>query len=138
MFELTCVESLMYMNVFLWKLIKTIFAKKKNIIMEVIYRPPGTEMRIFNEIMSSLLNALNNENKYCYLMGDYNINLLNYGKHKETSGFVNLFHSYSFISLINKPTRLAGQNATLIDTIFTNCFNHLRNTSLYRIRRLVK
>ena len=48
-------------------------------------------------------------------MGDYNINLLNYGKHKETSEFVNLFHSYFFISLINKPTRLAGQNATLID-----------------------
>ena len=61
-------------------------------------------------------------------MGDYNVNLLNYGKHKETSEFVNLFHSYSFISLINKPTRLAGQNATLIDNIFTNCFNHLENT----------
>ena len=96
--------------------------------MGVIYRPPGTEMQIFNENISSLLNALKNENKYCYLMGDYNVNLLNYGKHKETSEFVNLFHSYSFISLINKPTRLVGQNATLIDNIFTNCFNHLENT----------
>ena len=96
--------------------------------MGVIYGLPGTEMQIFNDNMSSLLNALKNENKYCYLMGDYNVNLLNYGKHKETSEFVNLFHSYSFISLINKPTRLAGQNATLIDNIFTNCFNHLENT----------
>ena len=59
-------------------------------------------MQIFNENMNSPLNAL----KYCYLMGDYNVNLLNYGKHKETSEFVNLFHSYSFISLINKPTRM--------------------------------
>ena len=42
-------------------------------------------MQIFNENMSSLLNALKNENKYP--MGDYNINLLNYGKHKETSEF---------------------------------------------------
>ena len=96
--------------------------------MGVIYRPPGIEMQIFNENMSSLLNALKDENKYCYLMGDYNINLLNYGKHKETSEFVDLIHSYSFISLINKPTRLASQNATLIDNIFTNSYNHIENT----------
>ena len=96
--------------------------------MGVIYRPPGTEMLIFNENMSSLLNALENENKYCYLMGDYNINLLNYGKHKETSEFVDLIHSYPFISLINKPTRLASQNATLIDNIFANFYNHIENT----------
>ena len=85
-------------------------------------------MTIFNENMSSLLNALKNENKYCYLMGDYNINLLNYGKHKETPEFVDLIHSFSFIYLINKPTRLASQNATLIDNIFTNCYNHIENT----------
>ena len=36
--------------------------------------------------------------------------------------------SICFISLINKPTRLLGQNATLIDNIFTNCFDHLENT----------
>ena len=42
---------------------------KKNIIMGVIYRPPGTKMQIFNENMSSLLDALKNENKYCYLIG---------------------------------------------------------------------
>ena len=61
-------------------------------------------------------------------MGDYNINLLNYGKHKETSEFIDLIHSYSFISLINNPTRLASQNATLIDNIFTNCYNHIEST----------
>ena len=68
------------------------FHKEKNIIMGVIYRSPDTEMQIFNENISSPLNALKNENKYCYLMGDYNVNLLNYGKRKETSEFVNLFH----------------------------------------------
>ena len=41
---------------------------------------------------------------------------------------VGFLHSYSFISLINKPTRLASQNATLIDNIFTNCYNHIENT----------
>ena len=96
--------------------------------MGVIYRPHGPEMKIFNENMSSFLNTLKNENKYCYPMVGYNTNLLNYGKHKETSEFVELIHSYSFISLINKPTRLTSQNATLIDNIFTNCYNYIENT----------
>ena len=107
---------------------KEYFRKEKNIIMGVIYRPPGTEMQIFNENMSSLFNALKNENKHCYMMGDNNINLLNYGRHKETSEFVDLIHSYSAISLINKPTRLASQNATLIDNICTNCYNQIETT----------
>ena len=33
------------------------FHKETNIIMGVIYRPLGTEMQIFNENVSSLLNA---------------------------------------------------------------------------------
>ena len=37
--------------------------------MGVIHPPPGTKMQIFNENMSSLLDALENENKYCYLIG---------------------------------------------------------------------
>ena len=53
-------------------------------------------------------------------MGDYNINLLNYGKHNETNKFVDMMHAHSFISLINRPTRINQQSATLIDNIFTN------------------
>ena len=68
--------------------------------------------------MNELLNALKKENIFCYLMGDYNINLLNYGKHVETNEFVDMLHSHSFISLINCPTRIKKQSATLIDNIF--------------------
>ena len=117
-----CGINYVYECVFI-KIDKEYFHKEK-----ISLGPPGNEMQIFNENMSYLLNALKNENKYCYLMGDYIINLLNYGKHKETGEFVDLIHSYSFISLKNKPTRLASQNATLIDNIFTNCYNNIENT----------
>ena len=50
-------------------------------------------------------------------MGDFNINILNYDRHKGTNEFVDLLHSYSFISLINKPTRIMGYSATLIDKL---------------------
>ena len=53
-------------------------------------------------------------------MGDYNINLLNYANHALTSDFVDLMHSFSFISLINRPTRITNNPATLIDNIFVN------------------
>ena len=53
-------------------------------------------------------------------MGDYNINLLNSDKHNPTSDFVELMHSYSFIYLINRTTRITATSATLIDNIFVN------------------
>ena len=53
-------------------------------------------------------------------MGDFNINLLNYTNHAFTSDFVDLVHSYPFISLINRPTRITSNSATFIDNKFAN------------------
>ena len=103
---------------------KDIFDKKNNIIIAVIYRPPGSDIKVFNEIFYELLNKIKTENNLVYLMGDYNVNLLNYGKHNETNEFVDMLHASSFISLINRPTRVQKESATLIDNIFTN--NHSR------------
>ena len=88
------------------KIDKDIFDKKKIIIIAVIYRSPGSDMKLFNEIFYESLNKIKKENSLIYLMGDYNINLLNYGKHSETNEFVGMLHAGSFISLINRPTRV--------------------------------
>ena len=61
-------------------------------------------------------------------MGDYNINILNYDKHTETTFFVDMLHANPFVSLINRPTRVTNRSATLIDNIFTNCFANIKNT----------
>ena len=61
------------------------------------------------------------ENKLCYLMGDY-INLLNYESHDLTANFVDTMYSYSYLPLINRPTRVTQQSALLIDSILTK--NH--------------
>ena len=78
--------------------------------------------------MESLLSYLKNENKLCYLLGDYNINLLDYGKHQDTTDFVDILHANSFISLVNRPTGIKNESATLIDNIFTNCYTDLENS----------
>ena len=99
---------------------KHVFRQQSNIILGVIYRPPNTDINSFNETLSTILEKLKVEDKMCYLIGDYNINLLNYSSHSLTSDFVDLIHCYLFISLINRPTRITENSATLTDNIFVN------------------
>ena len=91
-----------------------------NIIVGVVYRPPNTDVTQFNEQLSLILNKLKNLNVKHYLVGDYNINLLNYENHIPTSEFVDLMYSYTLFPLIRKPTRIQSNSATLIDNIFSN------------------
>ena len=107
---------------------KDLFNQNQNIIIGVIYRPPNTDLELFNDDINELLDNLEREHKYCYLMGDYNINLLNYSKHAETTSFIDILHAHCFLSLINRPTRIAKEAATLIDNIFTNCYSNIDNS----------
>ena len=54
----------------------------KNIIVIVVYRPPGTDLNAFNIMISSLCDKIKSENKLVYWAGDFNINLLNAETHK--------------------------------------------------------
>jgi len=93
---------------------------QQNVIIGNIYRPPNTDINVFNECMSRILSTIKNENKLCYCMGDYNINILNNETHADTGKFLDLMYSHSFIPLITKPTRVCNDSATIIDNIFTN------------------
>ena len=107
---------------------KDLFTKNRNIIIGVIYRPPNADLKLFNDDINELLDTLEREHKYCYLVGIYDINLLNYSKHAETTSFIDILYAHSFLSLINRPTRVAKESATSIDNIFTNCYSNIDNT----------
>ena len=100
----------------------------RNIIIGVIYRPPNTDLKLLNDSLNDLLDTLGRERKYCNLMGDFNINLLNFDKHAETTSFVDMLRAQSFVSFINRPTRVTKNSATLINNIFTNCYCNIENT----------
>ena len=53
------------------------------------------------------------ENKICYLMGDFNIDLLKSESCKYASQFTEQFFTCSFVPLITKPTRITSHTATL-------------------------
>ena len=88
--------------------------------MGVVYRPPITDIDMFNDQLSDILTQINTEKKTCFCVGDYNIDLLNCSLHSPSQSFIdNMFTNY-FIPLINKITRVTNRSATLIDNIFRN------------------
>ena len=99
---------------------KNVFSTDKNLIVGVLYRIPNTDMKCFNDMYNETLNKIKNESKLSYLLGDYNINLLNTDSHAPTNDFVDICFSNGFLPLINKPTRVTKYSATIIDNIITN------------------
>ena len=90
----------------------------------VIYRTPDADVRNFCDFLVNILDTLKPNKQTCYLMGDYNIDLLKHYTHNPTSEFLDLMFSNSFIPLINKPTRVTHTTATIIDNIFTNKYEN--------------
>ena len=90
----------------------------------VIYCTPDADIRNFCDYLSNILESLNPLNQSCYLMGDFNIDLLKHSTHSPTSEFLDLMFSNSFIPLINKPTRITPKSATLIDNVFANKYEN--------------
>ena len=113
---------------------KNQIGKQNNVIIGVIYRPPDTDIKLFNSFLTDILSNIKMENKTLYFLGDYNVNLLNIDKHQDSQDFADLMYSNSFLPAITKPTRVTAKSATLIDNIFsTNIIEneHVFNGILY-------
>ena len=93
--------------------------RSKNVLVGCHYRH-HTDLNKFNstylEYLTKKLSEQNN--KPCILMGDFNVNLLNYDEHKDTENFYDILSSSSFQPLILQPTRVTSSISTLIDNIF--------------------
>ena len=72
----------------------------KNIVTGVIYRPPNHNVDEFLTMTNELLSKISKENKICYLMGDFNLNLMNHQSHSVTGEFLDALYSNMFFPLI--------------------------------------
>ena len=70
--------------------------------------------------LNKLLENISIEQKSVFLLGDFNVNLLNYNEHNQTNEFLDSLASNSFIPLILQPTRITSHSNTLMDNIFSN------------------
>ena len=94
-------------------------------IVGTIYKHPSMNVSTFNaEFFAPLLKNLNKENKEVILTGDFNVNLLNFGKKRGTHQFLEeLFHN-NYTPQITPPTRITKRSTTLIDNTFLNTQRH--------------
>jgi hypothetical protein len=96
----------------------------REITCDVLYRHPKANLEHFTNYLYSVLDKIANENKLLILMGDLNINLLNYETHGPTESFVNTMFTYNFHPKIIQHTRITYHSATLIDNIFVNSLGY--------------
>ena len=93
--------------------VEIINPKKRNIvIMDVL--------DFKNNYLSQIFEIVSKERKQVFLLGDFNINLLNYNDHHPTNDFLDSLASNSFIPYILHPTRITSHSKTLIDNICSN------------------
>ena len=111
-----------------WLFIEIVKPQGKNIVTGVIYRPPNQNVDEFLTMTNELLSKISKENKVCYLMGDFNLNLMNHQSHSVTGEFLDALYSNMFFPLITRPT---CHSATLIDNIFVNQFFDRSRSGLF-------
>ena len=88
--------------------------KEKNIIVGVVYRPPNQNLQDFMNSLDLLLASISKENKICYDVGDWNLDLINHHCHESTGEVLEIMYSRTFFPLITRPTRITSNTATLI------------------------
>ena len=115
--------------------IETLFVeisiKDKSFLVGQIYRRPGSNFDNFLTKMNDLLEQISSENKICYLIGDFNIDISKNLYVNHVTRFVSLLTSENMFSSITKPTRVTSHSATIIDHIWSNnVFNHTKSAIL--------
>lgn len=99
-------------------------------IIGSVYRPPNSDLELFNSDLVSILDYVNGMNKLAIIAGDFNLNLLNSNSHPPTGEFLNNLLSYNFIPTIQNPTRISDISATLLDNIFVNCVKYKYSSAI--------
>ena len=88
--------------------------KKTNIIIGSICKHPNININEFNDYyLNELLDKLSKENKTIFLVGCFNINLLNYNIHSLNNELLDSLSSHYVLSHILQPSRVTNNSKTL-------------------------
>ena len=98
----------------------------------LVYRHPSCNITEFSNTIHSILDKV--ASKPCYIMGNYNLDLLKHEIHHPTEKFLDIMYANYCIPLINRPTRITRESSTLIYNIFSN--NH--NVNDHQVNGILK
>ena len=94
--------------------------KDRNILLNVMYRPPNGDMTVFQHFCRKLLFANDKASKKINFAGNLNINVLGYESNVEVKHSLSRMFQYNLMSTGIKPTRITRSIATTIYHITTN------------------
>ena len=95
--------------------------RKPIFIVGVVYRHPvQTNFNEFLESFSNSLLSLSNSKKVFYILGDFNINIMQENRSKCANDYINLIVRNGAAPIITIPTRVTATSYTLLDHIITN------------------
>ncbi|XP_065654575.1 uncharacterized protein LOC136081205 [Hydra vulgaris] len=105
--------------------IEIINERTKNILISCCYRPPdGVSENLSMFLQQKVIAKGNNEKKKNFLIGDFNMNCFDYNDDNKVRNFYDAIFESGAIPLINLPTRVTKNSATLLDNIIsTDLFN---------------
>ena len=109
-----CVATIFFESVF----VEVSIGKLNSVIVGMVYRRPGTTKDDFLKKLDEILSIING--RRCIVMGDINLNLLDFNCDDKVRDLVNLFSQFSFVPHVTKPTRVTPSSATCIDHVWSN------------------
>ena len=80
--------------------------KSKNILINTQYRQPAGNFNEFEAYLNTFLAKSKTTDKTCFLVGDLNLNLIDYQPNAKVRDFVNLYFNISLVPIVNKSTRV--------------------------------
>ena len=72
------------------------------------------DIKKFNNYIDNIMQKISKENKFLFIMGGFNLNLLNYESHNDTNDFINTMISHYLLPHILHPTRVTDHSGTVI------------------------
>ena len=84
--------------------------KSKNIFLNTIYRQQSGKKENLENYFGKFLERI--KTKITYVLGDFNLNIIDYDTNCKVKSYCNTAFSGNFISVINKATRVTNHHAT--------------------------
>ena len=110
--------------------------KSKSCIVIAWYRPPSDTVDYFNKLETILL-YLDQEGKEVILLGDTNSDFAKKASNRSNDMIAmhlrRIYNLLSFTELIEEPTRVTCETATLIDHIATTCPFNISKSGILKL-----
>ena len=96
---------------------------KRNFIVGVVYRHPGSTIECLEEFtkqLNTIISKIEKENKKVFIIGDLNIDGMRVAENKHVEKFFHMLMDNNYLPLITKPTRVQDTSISIIDHVIIN------------------